>query len=288
MSSSEAAPPPAAPRELNHARRFTLTWLVASLIATPVAVVVIGPILPPGNGSEQASGQVTDITVLLGMATPVLMLVVTYLVYAIIHFRQPRGAVLEGPAVRGDARLQTAWIVITSTLVLSLAAYGTWRLFADDGAGSGSGPNPVATPSGSKMPVQVIAQQWAFTYRYPTYGGVETPHLVLPNDQWVELHVTSLDVIHSFWAIQLGVKADANPQVDNIAFVKPTGIKSFEIRCAELCGLWHGEMNDTGRIVSPSEFATWISQQQRQFAPATKALPPYSRTYSPEPTRRGG
>ena len=70
--------------------------------------------------------------------------------------------------------------------------------------------------------MQVIAQQWKFTYRYPTYGGVETPHLVLPVNQMVELHVTSLDVIHSFWAYQLGVKADANPDVDNIAFVKPT------------------------------------------------------------------
>ena len=41
-------------------------------------------------------------------------------------------------------------------------------------------------------------------------------------NQMVEFHVTSLDVIHSFWAYQLGVKADANPDVDNIVFVKPT------------------------------------------------------------------
>ena len=68
----------------------------------------------------------------------------------------------------------------------------------------------------------MIAQQWAFTYRWPEYGGVETPHLVLPVNENIELNVTSLDVIHSFWAYQLGVKADANPDVNNIAFVKPT------------------------------------------------------------------
>ena len=68
--------------------------------------------------------------------------------------------------------------------------------------------------------MQVIGQQWEFTYRYPTYGGVETPHLVLPADTLVGLHVTSLDAIHSFWAYQLGVKADANPGVDNVAYVK--------------------------------------------------------------------
>jgi cytochrome c oxidase subunit II len=274
--------------ETNHARRFGLIWVVATIIATPLAIVLLGPILPPGKGTEQASGQVTDNTVLLAMAIPVLLLVVIYLIYAVIYFRQPEGAVLEGPAIRGNARVQTTWIIVTSVLVLSLAVYGTATLLADNGAGSGSGPSPLTVPSGPKLPVQVIGQQWAFTYRYPTYGGVETPHLVLPVNQMVELHVTSLDVIHSFWARQLGVKADANPQVDNIAFVKPTKVETFEVRCSELCGIWHGEMFDHGRVVTQAEFETWIHQQQVAFAPATKALPPYSTTYLPKPTRRGG
>ena len=67
----------------------------------------------------------------------------------------------------------------------------------------------------------------------------------------VEFHVTSLDVIHSFWAYKLGVKADANPGVDNIAFVKPTKLESFNVRCAELCGIWHGYMSNAGRVVTP-------------------------------------
>jgi cytochrome c oxidase subunit 2 len=288
MSSSPAVAPGGAPEEPNHARRFTTLWLVASLIATPLVIFVLGPSLPPGNGSEQASGHVTDNTVLLAMATPVLLLVVIYLIYAIISFRQPAGGVLEGPAVRGDAKLQTAWIIITSLLVLSLAAYGTVRLESDHGAGSGNGPSPLTVPSGPKLPVQVIAQQWAFTYRYPTYGGVETTHLVLPVNQMVELHVTSIDVIHSFWAYQLGVKADANPDVDNVVFVKPTHEETFDVRCAELCGIWHGYMFDKGHVVSSSRFSSWIHEQQTNFAPATKVLPPYSKTYLPEPTRRGG
>jgi cytochrome c oxidase subunit 2 len=276
------------PPEPNHARRFTTIWIIATLIALPIAIFVIGPIMPPGNGSEQASGKVTDNTVLLAMATPVLLLVVCYLLYAIVAFRQPKGGVLEGPAVRGDAKIQTAWIVITSVLVLSLAGYGTVRLLSDYGAGSGSGPTPLTVPSGPKLPVQVIAQQWAFTYRYPTYGGVETTHLVLPVGQMVELNVTSLDVIHSFWAYQLGVKADANPQVNNIAFVRPTKLQTFDIRCAELCGIWHGYMFDKGHVVTRAGFEAWIHEQQTTFAPATNVLPRYSKTYQPEPTRRGG
>ena len=165
-------------------------------------------------------------------------------------------------------------------MVLALAAYGTVRLLAD-GAGSGGGPKPVAVPSGPKLQVQVIGQQWAFTYRYPSYGGVETPHLVLPVGQMVELHVTSLDVIHSFWAYQLGVKADANPGVDNIAFVKPTHVRTFDIRCAELCGIWHGYMFDHGHVVTPAAFTSWIRQQQIAFAPERKSLPPVQHHLSP-------
>ncbi|HEX3519684.1 MAG TPA: cytochrome c oxidase subunit II [Solirubrobacteraceae bacterium] len=280
-----AEPHPGTP-EPNHARRFTTLWIVASLIATPLVIFVLGPILPPGNGSEQASGHVTDNTVLLAMATPVLLLVVIYMLYAIVNFRQPNGGVLEGPAIRGHAKIQTAWLVVTSVLVLSLAVYGTVRLESDNGAGSGNGPNPLVSPKGPKLPVQVIAQQWAFTYRYPTYGGVETTHLYLPNDEMVELHVTSIDVIHSFWAYQLGVKADANPDVDNVVFVKPTHEQTFDIRCAELCGIWHGYMFDKGHVVSPAAFETWIHEQQKNFAPATKVLPPYAKTYLPEPLRR--
>ncbi|MEA2200563.1 MAG: cytochrome c oxidase subunit [Solirubrobacteraceae bacterium] len=274
--------------EPNHARRFGAIWLLATVIATPLVVVLLAPILPPGNATDQASGQATDNTVLLAMATPVLLLVVIYLIYSSIYFRQSRGAVLEGPAIRGDARLQTTWIVITTLLVLSLATYGTVRLLSDDGAGSGNGPSPLTVPKGPKLPVQVIGQQWAFTYRYPTYGGVEVPHLVIPEGKIIELHVTSLDVIHSFWARQLGVKADANPQVDNIAFVEPTRVGQFEVRCSELCGLWHGEMFDHGRVVTSAEFETWIRQAQVTYAPATKLLPKYSTTYLPEPTRRAG
>lgn len=274
-------------REPNHARRFMTIWIVASLIATPLVVLLIGPIMPPGNGSAQASGHVTDNTVLIGMATPVLLLVLIYLIYAILYFRAPKGgeAILEGPAVNGNSRVQGTWIVITTLLVLSLAVYGTVRL-TEDGAGSGQGPSPAWPASGKKLPVQVIAQEWAFTYRYPTYGGVETDHLVLPVNQTVELHVTSLDVIHSFWAYQLGVKADANPNVDNVVFVKPTKTQTFEVRCAELCGIWHGYMYDHGRVVRPAVFEAWVREQRKRFAGTTKYLPPYATKYVPEPARR--
>ena len=79
--------------------------------------------------------------------------------------------------------------------------------------------------------------------------------LELPANRLVELHVTSLDVIHSFWAYQLGVKADANPGVDNVAYVETKKPLNFDIHCAELCGVWHGYMFDTGQVVRAADFA---------------------------------
>jgi cytochrome c oxidase subunit 2 len=95
-------------------------------------------------------------------------------------------------------------------------------------------------------------------------------------------------VIHSFWAYQLGVKADANPGVNNVAYVTTKGPMVFNVRCAELCGVWHGYMFSPGRVVPKSQFASWIAQQRIKYAPATKNQPPYSKTYFPDPLRRGG
>ncbi|HEX8975901.1 MAG TPA: cytochrome c oxidase subunit II [Solirubrobacteraceae bacterium] len=274
--------------EVNHFRRVVLWWLLATVIATPLVVFVAAPGLPPGNGTVESSGQVVDNTVLLGLSTPVATAVLVYFIYALVAFREREpAAVLDGPPIRGHSTIQIWWLIVTSAIVLFLAGYGSIRML-DDGSGGGQGPNPIASPEGANhaLQVQVIAQQWKFDYRWPAYGGVETPTLELPANRLIEFHVTSLDVIHSFWAYQLAVKADANPGVDNIAFVTTKGPMVFNIHCAELCGVWHGYMFEKGRVVPPAQFSSWIAAQQKQFAPATKNLGPYEKRYFPAPQRR--
>jgi cytochrome c oxidase subunit 2 len=278
--------------QTRHWRNVVLLWVGANVIMLPIVIWVFGPGLPPGNGTVEASGQVTDNTVLLATATPVALAVLVFMGYVIWAFRERNPeVVLDGPPIRGNSSVQFWWLIVTTTMVLFLAGYGTVRLLAD-GSGGGQGPNPIATPDppggGKMLVVQVIGQQWHFTFRWPGYGGVETPHLELPANTLVQFNVTSLDVIHSFWAYELGVKADANPGVNNIAYVTTKGPLTFHMRCAELCGVWHGYMFDTGRVVPKAQFASWIAQQQQQFAPATKTLPPYSKTYFPLALRRAG
>ncbi len=258
--------------EPNHVRRIAIAWLVLSAIATPIVVVVIAPNLPPGDGSSASSGQVFDNTVLLGIVTPIAALMVVYFAYSLAAFRRREGEPEEGVAIRGDSRVQAWWLGMTTVIVLFLAVFGTAEL-ADAGSGGGQGPRPSTAPPVGALPVQVIAQQWEFTYRFPTFGGLETAHLELPIDRTVEFHVTSLDVIHSFWSPQLGLKADANPGVDNVAYVRPEEEQPFEIRCSELCGLWHGYMFDTGQVVGSAAFLAWVHRQQRVFGPAAKRPP---------------
>jgi cytochrome c oxidase subunit 2 len=269
-------------------RRIAIAWFLLSAILTPIVVVVIAPTLPPGNATSASSGQVFDDTVLFGIVTPIAVALAVYFAYTLIVFRRRDGEPgEEGVATRDNPVVHIPWVAVTTVIVLFLASFGTVEL-ADAGGGGGEGPEPAFKPSGDVLPIQVIAQQWEFTYRYPTYGGVETAHLEMPVGREVALHVTSLDVIHSFWAPRLGVKADANPGVDNVAYVKPDEELSFELRCSELCGLWHGYMFDTGEVVSESAFNEWIDEQRRVFAPATRVLPKYSTSYFPEPERRGG
>ncbi len=283
-------------RQLGHGARIALIWLVVTTIGMVLVAVFLAPILPPGNGSKQASGQRFDNEVLLLVSVAITAMIIVYFAYTLVVFRErdPKAAA-DGPSIRGHAGIQTTWVVGTTIIVLFLAAFGTYELLG--GAGGGQGSNPVFVPSasaatlqpnGKPLQVQVIAQQWQFTFRYPSEGGFESASFVLPVDQEVELHVTSLDVVHSFWVPALGLKADANPGVDNIAYITPKHIGPVKIHCAELCGLFHGYMFDTGRVMSQSAFKAWATAQSRFVGPVTQYLPKYGTRYLPDPAFRAG
>jgi cytochrome c oxidase subunit 2 len=272
-----------------------IVWVVLSIIGCLLVAMVWGPHMPPGRASSTAASQSADITVLATIATPVIIGVLLYLGWALAFWRQKPGDETDAAPLHGNLKVQATWIVATSAIVLSLAVYGTIELIAPAGAGAGQGPQPIfkngippATSATSWSPnsnnvlqVQVIGQQWAWTFRYPQFGGFETTQLALPVNQPVQFNVTSLDVIHSFWAYTLGVKADANPGVNNIAYTTPTTVGDFQVRCAELCGIWHGSMYDTGEVLTDSNFMAWTQTESVQLANVTKLLPPYALTYDP-------
>jgi cytochrome c oxidase subunit 2 len=266
------------------------TWLILA-VAGDIGLA-LAP-MPPGQASNAASDESFVIKLLAVIAWPVFSAVLAALYLTlVVNRRTPPEGEVSAAALRGNPRVQTIWIAATLVVVLSLAVYGTIALAQDQpGGGISTVSAALANPTSTDQPleVQVIAQQWWFTYRYPSEGGIETSQLVLPVNQKIQFHVTSLDVTHSFWFYALGVKADAVPLNDNVFTATPTQIGTFRIQCGELCGLWHGNMADnTAMVVSSSDFAAWIQQQTTLDAPVMKYLPPYSHTYEPDPPLYAG
>ena len=268
-------------------------WLVLAVAADLLIWLVWKPHLPPGDMTDSAKHQQFDIAVMAIIATPVVIAVLLYFVYSIIAFRvRPGEEDLDGEPIHGNVKVQAAWIITTSLIVMFAFAFGTIELIGPAGAGAGEGPNPIWKLAGKQsstwqpgdmLQVQAIGQQWTWTFRYPQFGGMESTTLIIPVDIPVTFHVTSLDVIHSFWAYQLGVKADANPQVDNVAYTTPKQLGTFRLQCNELCGIWHGSMFDYGKVESVGDFQTWAQsvQAKEQGDSLLAALPPYALTYDP-------
>jgi cytochrome c oxidase subunit 2 len=289
---------------------MTIIWVVLSVVGDVLFSIFVAPHVPPGRLTDTAAHNQNVFNILTEGAIPVLVGVWVYLAYSLIVWGDKRNAnaAFSGAAARTNKTAQVSWIVITSVTVLILAAYGSIAVIVEHGSGGGEGPNPAWAPAGALkaetaalvgkatwspgsknvLPVQVIGQQWKFTYRYPTFGGFESTQLILPADTNIAFNVTSLDVIHSFWAYQLSVKADANPGVNNVAFTETRNPGNFMVRCSELCGIWHGAMFNSGKVESQADFENWATTTEAANAANTALLPAFAWTYTPDANGAAG
>lgn len=270
--------------------------LIVTLGAIWIGLVVVGTVVialltfPPGDAANVSQSITDTVRLITFLAWPVFTLVIIALIGAMmISRRAPDAPAASAAELRGNPRAAMTWTAVVSAIVLALAIFGTVTLSSEQAAETLGVSGRAATGAqASNLEVQVIAQQWQFTYRYPSFGGFESAQLVLPVGANVTIHVTSLDVTHSFWYPAIGVKADAVPEHDNIFNTTPQTIGTYRIVCGELCGLWHGSMDDNNaRIVSSSDFQAWAQQQQQLDLPIMKFLPPYAYTYVPSPGAYG-
>lgn len=268
-----------------HLKRITLIWFLLTAAIEPILWFVVWPYFPPGRLTSSAASDQWDTLVVSMIGAGAMAMVLVYGVYAVVVFRHKRGEPLvDGPPLRGHWRVQAGWVFVAACVVSGAFIFGTYELIIPNGAGSGEGPSPIWTPNAKTtaiLPIQVIGQQWVWTYRYPTFGGMETTNLVIPNHTHIAFHVTSLDVVHDWWAYQLGIKADANPGEDNVAFTHTNRLGKITVRCDELCGIWHGAMYGYGHIVSQKAFVKWGDTLEKKLSPMTKLLPKFSWTYFP-------
>jgi cytochrome c oxidase subunit II len=175
-------------------------------------------------------------------------LIVVFMLYSIVVFRQKSGENKDGEYFEGNMKLEIVWVLIPLVIVLWLAYLGSNSLAE------------IERRYANEMEIEVIAKQWGWSFAYPDYGIV-AEELYIPVDQPVLLRMTSLDVIHSFWVPEFRVKQDILPGgEDNIKELRitPNELGQYKVRCAELCGMGHGGMTETVVVVNQTDFDLWI------------------------------
>ncbi len=249
-STPGASPTPAEPR---HLRRAIITWIVISVIGI-VVWLLVSPYIVPLTASDLGSSQVLTFNVLTVLAVPVAMFVFVFLAYSLLNFRVKGRPSEDGPPLRPRPALQIGWLGITGALCLFLFIWGAFFYYQET----------TATAASNTLVINVTAQQWQWTFDYPQSGATSQGAQVieLPVNHPVQFYVTSKDVLHGFAILAFGVRVDANPgYVTTTSIFTPTQIGTYAVRCVEMCGLFHSFMWQEVRVVSVSDFNSWITSQ---------------------------
>jgi cytochrome c oxidase subunit 2 len=85
--------------------------------------------------------------------------------------------------------------------------------------------------------------------------------LRLPVDRPVVLRLRSHDVLHSFFVSALRVKQDIVPGIVGKTQFVPIQVDTFEIGCAELCGLGHYRMRGRLIVMTQVEYDSWLAER---------------------------
>ena len=184
-----------------------------------------------------------------GICIFIFAIVASVSAYAVFKFRRKPDDDTDGPPIHGHTGLEIVWTAIPTVLVTAIAIVSAVVLAKNDAAGA----NPLR--------VDVIAQQFAWTYSYPQYGNKKSAVLRLPVHRSVVLRMTSKDVIHSFWVPEFRQKQDLVPGIHPTLHVTPTRIGTYPVICTELCGLGHALMRSRTVVMAPDAFRKWASKK---------------------------
>ncbi|NIP19110.1 MAG: c-type cytochrome [Xanthomonadales bacterium] len=200
-----------------------------------------------------------------------------FLAWSVVKYRHKKGQ--RAHYEPENKRLEFWLTVITSVGVAAMLAPGlfVWAKF-------------VEVPEDHDV-VEVVGQQWHWSYRYPGEDGVlgksdiarmsvenpfgidpddpnglddvlvADPEFRLPLDRPVKLLLRSKDVLHDFAVPQFRVKMDLVPGLVSYLWLTPTRTGTFEVMCEELCGIAHHTMRGSVMVQSQEDFNTWLAAQ---------------------------
>lgn len=106
---------------------------------------------------------------------------------------------------------------------------------------------------------------------YPTLLAVDN-EVVVPVNTQVRVIVTAADVIHAFAMPAFGLKIDAIPGRLNETWFNAEKEGLYYGQCSELCGKDHAFMPIAIRVVSQSQYDTWLIAAADDVEDANKAL----------------
>lgn len=176
-------------------------------------------------------------------------LIVGFMLYAILFFRQKRGEDKDGKHFEGHTGLEVMWTILPLGAVVFFAYLG------------GTSLAKVTAENPNALRVNVTGRQWSWTFDYPEYG-ISSDVLVLPANNQTLLRLRATDVIHSFWVPEFRVKQDLLPggEVRDLR-ITPTVLGEYKVRCAELCGKRHALMEAGVIVMRQADFDRWVQQK---------------------------
>lgn len=247
-----------------YARWILVLTVVIGFILLPLAWLLLAGMNQTGAPASEVMQDIENTVFWFTIVSiPITAFVFAVLVYSLLGWKRissEEPPMQESPAIRTNRVGTVLWTVVSSGLAFFLVVWGMIELASITSNSYGTIP-VVDQPSDSQpLIVNVTGQQWVWTFEYPGYDGATTDVLYLEKDRPVYFNVTSKDVIHNFWAVELGVKIDANPGAVTQTGVTPNKEGIFNVRCAELCGMHHAYMETTIEVLPKADFSALMRE----------------------------
>lgn len=247
-----------------YVRHILLIFVILTLAIFPAAWLVIHLMNMSGAPASAVMYEIErTMFVFTIVSAPIMAITATVMLYSLLGWGRVHGEeppMQESPALRSNPIAIYGWIGATSLLAAFLVIWGLVELariteFSNGTTSANQQPN-----TRKAIDINVTGQQWLWTFEYPDQQKVTSDVLVVPIDVPLYFNVTSKDVIHNFWVVELGVKIDANPGAITNTGVTPNKLGTFNIRCAELCGLHHAYMETQIKVVTQEQFDAWVRE----------------------------